>query len=210
VRRFDIVRDALRVDHPVLMLDANECWNPKQAVRYVSRLEESIDLAWIEEPVRRWDTAGLATVGRSVRAAVATGENLSGLEQFRPLITGAAVDVVQCGSGWGVTHALRVAGFAHGHDLPVSPVGFSNPAAAAMTAVPNHLVIEVQGLTYPDGLSIDQEFADGAIVLGDEPGNGLSLDEASVSAPPVVSGTGRGPEVRPTDAGLRLGLHGGA
>jgi L-alanine-DL-glutamate epimerase-like enolase superfamily enzyme len=209
LRRFGIIRDALAVAHPVLMLDANECWNPKQAVRYLRRLEESVDLAWIEEPVRRWDTEGLAIVGRSVRAAVATGENLSGLEQFRPLIAGHALDIAQPGSGWGVTYALRVAGLANGHDLLVSPVGFvAGPAAAVMAAVPNHVISEVQGLTYPDGLLVDQEFADGAFLLGDNPGNGFSVDESALELPEPGIPTDEGPDVRPPDAGRRLGLYG--
>ncbi len=209
LRRFGIIRDALRVAHPVLMLDANECWNPKQAVRYLRRLEESVDLAWIEEPVRRWDTEGLTTVGHSVRAAVATGENLSGLEQFRPLIAGRALDIAQPGSGWGVTHALRVAALAHGHDLLVSPVGFvAGPAAAVMAAVPNHVVSEVQGLTFPDGLLVDGDFDDGAFVLGDNPGNGFSVDESALELPEPAEPTDEGPDVRPADAGLRLGLYG--
>ena len=65
-------------------------------------------------------------LGRSwhIRAAVASGENLTGLEQFRPLIDADAIDIVQVGSGWGITHFLRVADLAHAYDLPVSPVGY--------------------------------------------------------------------------------------
>src|SRR5699024_12245573 len=107
---------------PVVLLAVNENWNAKQAVRYLSKLEERRDIAWIEEPVRRWDATGLATVSRSVRAAVATGENLSGLEQFRPLVTAGAADAIQPGSRWGSTPFLRGAGLALAFDLLVSPV----------------------------------------------------------------------------------------
>ena len=89
----------------------------------MSRIEDEIDLTWMEEPVRRWDVAGNAAVARSARAAVATGENLTGLEQYRPLLDAGAVGVVQAGSVWGITHFLRVATLALGHDLPISPVG---------------------------------------------------------------------------------------
>jgi len=63
-RRIDVVRDALGVDQPVLALDANESWNTKQAVRYVTTIERSVDLAWIEEPLRRWDADGMAAMRR--------------------------------------------------------------------------------------------------------------------------------------------------
>ena len=42
------------------------------------RSRSSVDLTWIEEPLRRWDAAGHARLSASVRAAVATGENLTG------------------------------------------------------------------------------------------------------------------------------------
>jgi len=209
IRRLEALRDVLgrNAAHPALMLDANESWNRSQAVRYVTALEEAVDLAWIEEPVRRWDAAGLASVRRGVRAAVATGENLTGLEQYRPLLDADAIDIVQVGNVWGITHFLRVAAVAHSHDLPVSPVAYhTNPVAHAAAAVPNHLAFEVQGLTSPIGVHVDQEYADGGIVLGDEPGIGLRVDEdrinAARAANPAVAVAG--PHVRPERAGLRL------
>lgn len=199
-----LVRNSAR---PGLMLDANESWNRKQAVRYVAEVEAAVPLTWIEEPVRRWDAEGNAVVSRSVRAAVATGENLVGLEQYRPLLDAGAVDVVQAGMVWGVTHFLRVAILAHGHDLPVSPVGYNcNPIAHAAAAVPNHLTTEVQDLNMPFGLTVDQQFADGGIVLGDAPGLGIEVDQELISARRTSGGwaSSGGPHVRPPRAGLSL------
>jgi L-alanine-DL-glutamate epimerase-like enolase superfamily enzyme len=209
VRRLLAIRDELRRNSstPALMFDANESWNRTQAVRFVTALERSVDLTWIEEPVRRWDAAGLAAVRQGIRGGVATGENLTGLEQYRPLLDADAVDIVQAGSVWGITHFLRVAVLAHGHDLPVSPVGYNaNPLAHAAAAVPNHLATEVQDLTFPTGLRVDQVLADGGIVLGDAPGLGIEVDELAIAAS-AKSGTWAtegGPHVRPARAGLRL------
>jgi L-alanine-DL-glutamate epimerase-like enolase superfamily enzyme len=209
LRRLAVVRDALGAEHPVLALDANESWNPKQAVRYVGMLEQSVDLAWVEEPLRRWDAEGLATVSRQIRAAVATGENLTGVDQYLPLISARAVDLVQAGGGWGISHFLRVAAVAAGHDLPVSPVGFFGHLAPAATAVPNHALTEVQGFTLPAGVSADWHIDDGRIILGTTPGNGLTLDEAAVRLPALDEALpAEGPHVRPADAGLRMTLHG--
>lgn len=80
---------------PAIMIDVNESLNAKQAVRYVRRLEETLDISWIEEPVRRWDAAGHALVRQQTRCAIATGENLTGLEQFPPLLREQGVDVLQ-------------------------------------------------------------------------------------------------------------------
>jgi L-alanine-DL-glutamate epimerase-like enolase superfamily enzyme len=209
IRRLAEMRGVLgrNSTRPALMFDANESWSRSQAVRYVTALERAVDLTWIEEPVRRWDAAGLASVRRGVRTAVASGENLTGLEQYRPLLDADALDIVQVGNVWGITHFLRVAAVAHSHDLPVSPVAYhANPVAHAAAAVPNHLAFEVQGLTAPIGLHVDQQYADGGIVLGDEPGIGVRVDEESINAARAASPAAAvaGPHVRPDRAGLRL------
>jgi L-alanine-DL-glutamate epimerase-like enolase superfamily enzyme len=209
-RRLGIVRDVLveaGTARPGLMLDANETWSRKQAVRHVREIESTMDLIWIEEPVRRWDAEGLGVVQRGVRAAVATGENLTGIEQFRPLLQAGAVDVVQTAAVGGVTHFLRVAALAHAFDLPVSPIG-NVPVGLlhAATSVPNHLVSELQDLRPPVGVTADLDIEDGAFVLGDTPGLGLTVHTGA------IAGLGRepgpadpaGPGVRPARAGLQL------
>ncbi len=211
LRRLGIIADALRTNtpQPSLMLDVNESWNLKQAVRYVTKIEESVDLAWIEEPLRRWDAEGHARLSGCIRAAVATGENLTGLEQYRPLLNAGGVDIVQAAATWGITHFLRVALTAHGRDLPVSPVGLTanSSVAHAAAAVPNHLSAEVQDTGTPFGLTIDEEIADGGIILGDKPGAGVEIDEALIATLEHDEPGWRaaaGPHVRPTRAGLRL------
>ncbi len=208
LERLILLRDiyASQSTAPALMLDANEAWHRSQAVRYVTRLEEHVDLAWIEEPVRRWDAAGHAAVRAGVRAGVASGENLTGLEQFRPLLDADALDVVQVGWGWGTTLALRVAAAAAARDLPVSPVGFWPAITPAAAAMPNMISIEVQDLGYPYAMQVDQEIIDGGIVLGDQPGHGLTIDEkviASLSDDLPWRKLANW-QVRPARAGLRL------
>jgi L-alanine-DL-glutamate epimerase-like enolase superfamily enzyme len=206
--RLELVRDVLAeagVRRPALMLDANETWSRKQAVRHVAELERTLDLTWVEEPVRRWDAEGFAVVSRGIRASVATGENLTGLEQYRPLLAAGGVDVVQAGAVWGITHFLRVAVLAHAHDLPVSPVGGTpNPLVHAAAAVPNLIACELQDLTDPLGIDSGLRVEGGAFVLGERPGIGVEVDEAVV-APPRGASNGTGPHVRPPGAGRRLG-----
>ncbi|MGA5899264.1 mandelate racemase/muconate lactonizing enzyme family protein [Streptomyces venetus] len=202
----EVLTEAAHGRRPGLMLDANESWSRKQAVRHVGELERALDLTWIEEPVRRWDADGLAAVSRGVRAAVASGENLTGLEQFRPLIAAGGVDIVQTAAVWGVTHFLRVAALAHAYDLPVSPIG-NTPVALlhAATSVPNHLASELQGLQPPIGVAMDLHVEDGAYVLGDTPGLGIRIDEtAMTSARQRTAHAPDGPHIRPERAGLRL------
>ncbi|MGW6932981.1 mandelate racemase/muconate lactonizing enzyme family protein [Lentzea sp. NPDC054927] len=203
----DVLTEAGHGARPGLMLDVNETWTRKQAVRHVGELERTLDLTWIEEPVRRWDVEGHATVGRGIRASVATGENLTGLEQHRPLIAAGAVDIVQTAAVWGITHFLRVAVLAHAHDLPVSPIG-TTPVGLlhAATSVPNHLVSELQDLRPPVGVSLDLHVEDGAYVLGDSPGLGVRVDEEAISgsAHLLPHPTSGGSHIRPERAGHRL------
>ncbi len=203
----DVIADTSPGVRPGLMLDANECWNRKQAVRHVAELERTLDLIWVEEPVRRWDAEGMVAVGRGVRASVASGENLSGLEQFRPLLAAGSIDIVQTAAVWGLTHFLRVAALAHAHDLPVSPIGNGPmPLLHAATAVPNHISSELQDLTPPTGVKLDLVIEDGCFVLGDSPGLGITIDEAMIAAieRPAMVGPPTGPQVRPEYAGRRL------
>jgi len=209
--RLQIVRDVLaeggRGGRPGLMLDANENWSSKQAVRYVSELERHLDLIWVEEPVRRWDAEGMAALGRQIRASIAGGENLTGLEQFRPLLAAGALDVVQTAAVWGITHFLRVASLAHAYDRPVSPIGTTPTALLhAATAVPNHMVTELQDLTPPTGLTVDVTVEDGCFVLGEEPGIGVTVDVDAIEAldwPPATAPS-RGPQILGERAGRRL------
>jgi L-alanine-DL-glutamate epimerase-like enolase superfamily enzyme len=211
IRRLGIIRDTLAVNarRPGLMLDANESWNLKQAVRHVSAVEAEVDLTWIEEPLRRWDAPGHAKLSASIRAAVATGENLTGLEQYRPLLDAHAIDIVQAAATWGVTHFLRVAYAAHSRDLPVSPVGLTaNIAVAhAAAAIPNHLSAEVQDLGSPFGVTTHVSYQDGGIVLGDNPGAGVDVNEAAIAGHAEFDNgwlLDAGPHVRPARAGLEL------
>ncbi|SDE15580.1 mandelate racemase/muconate lactonizing enzyme family protein [Glycomyces harbinensis] len=209
--RLSLVREVLAEAgggaRPSLMLDANETWSRKQAVRHVRELERTVDLTWIEEPVRRWDAEGMAAVHNGVNAAVASGENLTGLEQFRPLLRAGGLDIVQTAAVGGITHFLRVAALAHAHDLPVSPIG-NIPVGLlhAATSVPNHLVSELQDLRPPVGIAADLDIEDGAFILGDAPGLGLTVFEESIAElglrPRPVKP--EGPGVRPERAGLRL------
>ena len=213
IARLSLVEEVLASasgERPWLTMDVNEAWNRAQAVRFLRRLEQHHDLVWVEEPLRRWDAAGHAALRAATRTAIATGENLTGLEQYRPLFDAHAVDIVQTGSVWGVTHFLRVAHAAHAADLMVSPVGYNaNPLAAAATAVPNHVALEVQDLGRPTGLDVDQQLADGGVVLGDRPGLGIEIDETSFvdrrgGAAPVHPGR----LLRPERAGRRTTISG--
>jgi L-alanine-DL-glutamate epimerase-like enolase superfamily enzyme len=183
LERLAVMRAALiegsGTQRPSLMIDANEFWTPKQAIRRISELEREFDLVWAEEPVRRDDHRGLARVSRGVRAAVATGENLTSATQFVPLLLNEAADVIQLTvQATGITTALRVAEMSDALGLPVALVNCPGRYAAHVAAVlPNHLMMEVVDAGRDAVFRSDHRLEDGWIVLGDAPGLGITFDE---------------------------------
>ena len=123
-----------------LLIDSNEYWSPKQAIRHIRLIEEQFEIFWAEEPARRWDYRGLKRVSKSITAAVATGENLSDIKDFMPLIEQEAVDIVQVGiRTGGITGLMKVADMAYGFEIPVS----------VMNSPVNYMAVSYTHLTLP-------------------------------------------------------------
>ena len=209
MRRLGIMRDALTKSGKAvdIMLDVNEHWTPKQAIRRVRAIERSYDLTWIEEPARRWDAAGLKQVSLAVNAAVASGENLHYPGEFLPLLEKHAIDVVQVGIGTaGLTGAMIVADMAYGVERPIA--GMNSPGnvfAHVAAAMPNHAMLEVLAAGEDAIFDIDITLEDGWLVLGERPGLGIEFDIDRLRAHTVdrVSPeAGPSPWGRQPDAGL--------
>jgi len=190
LRRIGLMRDALATSGkpPLLMIDSNEYWSPKEAIRRISEIETHYNLTWVEEPARRWDYRGLRKVSESVRAAVATGENLNEISEFMALFANEAVDVVQVGIGTsGVTGAMMVAEMAYGFEIPVSLMNCpANYMAHLAAALPNHNMMEVLDAGVDQGMIHRHQVEDGYIVLSDDPGFGLTFDEAQLAKMPIT------------------------
>ena len=219
IRRIGIMEQALKKSgKPVqLLIDSNEYWSPKQAIRHIRLIEEQFEIFWAEEPARRWDYRGLKRVSKSITAAVATGENLSDIKDFMPLIEQEAVDIVQVGiRTGGITGLMKVADMAYGFEIPVSvmnsPVNYMAPVASA---IPNHIMLEIFHDRDAGILSTDSKIEDGYIVLGNTPGSGLQIDERSLNMPEpnrsrkwsgLASGRRRGAGLIPVSPGEPIAL----
>ena len=219
IRRIGIMEQALKKSgKPVqLLIDSNEYWSPKQAIRHIRLIEEQFEIFWAEEPARRWDYRGLKRVSKSITAAVATGENLSDIKDFMPLIEQEAVDIVQVGiRTGGITGLMKVADMAYGFEIPVSvmnsPVNYMAPVASA---IPNHIMLEIFHDRDAGILSTNTKIEDGYIVLGNTPGSGLQIDERSLNMPEpnrsrkwsgLASGRRRGAGLIPVSPGEPIDL----
>lgn len=210
LRRIGIMREALSVAsaHPQLMIDPNEYWSPKQAVRYIQQIEEHFDLLWVEEPARRWDYDGLRLVSEQVKAAVASAENVNSMADVYPLIANQAVDVLNVSIlHSGVTGCRQTSNMAAMYHLPVSMMNCqANFMAHVAAALPNHTIMEVVDPGREHCLKFSSTIEDGHIVLDNEPGFGIEINEAKLAElqrnPPT--GKGKFPFPRREGAGLYL------
>tara|TARA_B100001250_G_C19730658_1_gene758309 strand:- start:640 stop:1356 length:717 start_codon:yes stop_codon:yes gene_type:complete len=179
-KRLGIMKEALSKtnDRPLLCIDSNEYWSPKQAIRFIGKLEEKFDITWAEEPARRWDYNGLKKVSDNIKAAVATGENINDLAEFMPLIDNGAVDIVEVGMGTtGLTGAMKVANMAFAYELPVAMMNCpGNTMSHLATNLPNHFMMEVVDNGRELFFDTDHHIEDGQIIIGNEPGFGISVD----------------------------------
>lgn len=210
LRRLDIMKEALETSgkKAELMVDSNEYWSPKQAIRYLRQIEEHYDLTWAEEPARRWDWQGLKKVSDGITAAVASGENLDEIFEYTPLIANRAVDIVQLNvGGAGITNCLQVADMAYGFDLPVSLINnMGNCMGHVAAALPNHINMETLSAGRDAVVKVDNRIEDGWLILGDSPGLGLTVDEEmlAASAPKADPVSGEAIRGRRRGAGLYI------
>jgi L-alanine-DL-glutamate epimerase-like enolase superfamily enzyme len=184
LRRLGIVKAALGGDRVTLMADANERWTVKQAIGWMARIEAEFELAWIEEPVSRWDYKGLRRVSDAVRCAVATGENINDPHLYTHLVRTGAADVLQGGLGvMGVTGCLRVIELCAAHDVPFA-LGNSpgNLSAHLGTVAPTHTAMEVIELPPSRVWRSSLQVVDGAVELNADPGHGVRVDEDMVAS----------------------------
>jgi L-alanine-DL-glutamate epimerase-like enolase superfamily enzyme len=120
-RRVAAVRKAVG-DQVLLMVDANQKWDPMRAA-LGAKLLEQFNLSWLEEPMNPDDIAAHAHLKQRSSIPIALGEHLYSTVVFRDYITQRAVDVVQvdvCKIG-GITPWLEVAAVANAHGLRVCP-----------------------------------------------------------------------------------------
>ena len=205
LRRLAIMHEALGGDEvrPALLVDANEFWSPKQAVRAMRALEREFDIAWCEEPVIRTDLDGLRDVSRAIGAAVATGENLKDIHEYAAVLRHGAADVVQVNPNMaGLTTCLRAAELAQAFDRPVSLMNSAGRYGAHLAAaLPHHTMMEVLEAGRDATFTSDSLIEDGWIILGDSPGAGITFDPQAlerhrVESPDVLNArlaAGRGP-----------------
>ena len=165
-----------------LMLDANMRWTADQALR-AARAFAAFDPVWLEEPVVPRSDRPCAR-GQGGRLAVASGENLRSLWDFRELITQGKVgypepDVTNCG---GVTSFMKIARLAEAFNLPVTSHGAHDVTVQLLAACPNRSWLEAHGFGLERYVDEPLAIADGCAVAPDRPGHGVAFDWQALEA----------------------------
>jgi len=190
IERVKAVREAIG-DKIDLLIDANNNWDSKTAIKMARALEE-YNIYYIEEPVPTEDIVGSAKLAAATTIPIAGYETAYTRYEFRDLIVMKAVDIVQPDAVWtgGITECMKIAAFASAYSLPCIPHCFSSSVCLAanlhfVSAIPNGELLEMDRSYNPlrEEL-IDSPFQidkDGYIKLPDTPGLGITLNEEIIN-----------------------------
>ncbi len=167
-----------------LRVDANQAWQPEQAVRIISAWEDDgIGVEFVEQPVHRDDVAGLAHVTEVVSTPILADETVWARRDLREVLRVRAADLinVKLAKTGGLREAIELAVLARQNEVGVvigcmseTHVGIAAAAALASAVAPD----EPQDLDA--GLWLVSSPAQGGVLyqaellrLSGEPGTGI-------------------------------------
>jgi L-alanine-DL-glutamate epimerase-like enolase superfamily enzyme len=162
----------------LLMVDANEAWSPKEAIRRAHAYHDAgFNIYWIEDPCLRDDFAGLAQVAQAVPFAhINSGEYLD-LHGKRMLLEHRAVDILNVHGH--ISDTRQAAWLAAEYGIPVSLGNTPFELGVHLaTALPEVTWLEYSFLDYDLLIAEPIHFEDGYAIAPDRPGHGLALSEA--------------------------------
>lgn len=176
VARVRAMRDHLGEGFP-LMADANMKWTVEAAIR-AAKAFQPFDLIWLEEPTIPDDVPGHRRILAQGGVAIAAGENLRTLWEFKDYIVSEAVsypepDVTNCG---GVTSFMKIASLAEAFNLPVTSHGAHDVTVHLLAACPNRSYLEAHGFGLERYIEHPLILEQGMAIAPMRPGHGISFD----------------------------------
>lgn len=174
--RLKAIAEAVGPD-ATLMVDANEAWSPKEAIRRAHAYRDAgFNIYWIEDPCLRDDFAGLAQVCRDVPFAhINSGEYLD-TRGKRLLMEHRAVDILNVHGN--ISQTLHAAWLANEYGIPISlgntPLELGVHLAAAL---PEAQWIEYSFQDYNQMVEQPVQFENGYALAPDRPGHGLAISD---------------------------------
>ena len=182
---------------PALLHDAHHRLTPTEAVA-LGRLLEPYDLLWLEDVTPAENPESLRFVRAGTAIPLAVGEIFTTIWDCRTILQDRLVDYIRTSAtrAGGISHLRRILAVAelsqvrsgcHGAS-DISPVGMAAALHVGL-AIPNFGIQERMAHA-PDVDAVFPHaygFADGMLHPGDEPGLGVSLDEALAAQHPYVA-----------------------
>lgn len=174
-----------------LMIDAGLVWDAKTALQRAIAFADE-DIFWLEEPLRPDDYDGYRRLSRATSVRIAAGEEESNRDTFVQLMDQGEVDIIQvdltrCG---GFTEAMKIAALAWDRGRLVANHGFTtyiNVTAALhwLNSIPNALICE---FVTEEETNLREQITkqklravDGYLMMPQEPGLGIELDDEAIA-----------------------------
>jgi len=176
--RLRLLREAVG-DGATVMVDANEAWTPKEAIRRLHAYRDAGHaILWIEDPCIRDDYEGLRQVAEAVPFAhVNTGEYLD-LAGKRRLIQARGVDILNVHGR--PSDVMRAGWLAAEYGVRVSLGNtFLELGVHMAAALPEVDWLEYSFQNYNHLVETPVVFRDGFAFAPDRPGHGLALSAAA-------------------------------
>ncbi len=160
-----------------LMLDANEAWSPKEAIRRAHAYRDAgFDIYWYEDPCLRDDFEGLAKVCAAVPFAhINSGEYLD-THGKRQLMEHRAVDMLNVHGG--INETLHAAWLAGEYGIPVTLGNTAHEIGVHLAAaIPEAIYMEMSFHNYDHMIAEPVQFENGYAIVPTRPGHGLEISE---------------------------------
>ena len=165
VDRISRIREAIG-NLPIIRLDANQGWKPKQAIQIIRELEErKLNIDLVEQPVLANDIEGLKEVRRNVHVPIMADESLFSPKDALTLLQAGAVDYlnIKLMKTGGIHRAIHIANIAetYGVECMIGSMMESSVSVAAAA----HIAVSHPNITKVD--------LDAPLWIKDEPYEGI-------------------------------------
>jgi len=181
LRRIALLLDAVGPD-ATFMIDANEAWTPKEAIRRAHAFHAAgYTPLWIEDPCLRDDFAGLAQISQAVPFShVNSGEYLD-LQGKAQLLQAGGADLLNIHGH--ISDSLQAGRLAAAHGIRVTLGNTAHEIGVHLAcALPEADWLEYSFHDYDQLIAQPIRFVDGYALAPDRPGHGLVLSDAARSA----------------------------
>jgi len=192
VERVAAVR-AVVGDGVVIIPDANQGWTPQIAIQCIRKMEP-YRVAWVEQPVPRWDFDGLVRVREGVNTPISADESLTSIYDAMIIARRYAADIVsvKLQKSEGFYKAKKIAAITEAANIPIfinSMIETGGSVAASLqfaVSVPNVIpysaalmsTLRLQDDILKEG---DLQIENAVIHVTDRPGLGVTLDDQKIS-----------------------------